>query len=102
MKLYLIIYDVDFDEDIMEALTKCCVTGFTKWDRVLGKGSHSNPKMDDAVWPGFNCVVAVAMEEKKEVTFKEVLRETCKKLGEGGIKIYEFPVKEVDMVECKD
>ena len=101
MKLYLLIYDVDFDEEIMETLAKCCVTGFTKWDRVLGKGARSEPKMDDAVWPGFNCAVAIAMEEENEPTFKEALRETCSRLGEAGIKIYELPIQEVDLVEGK-
>ena len=102
MKLYLLIYDVDFDEEVMDMLAQCCVTGFTKWDRVLGKGARSEPKMDDAVWPGFNCAVAIAMEEKNEPIFKKALRVTCSRLGESGIKIYELPIKEVDLVECRD
>ena len=51
MKMYLIIYDVDYDEEVMEALSICRVTGYTKWNRVLGKGERSDPKLDDAVWP---------------------------------------------------
>ncbi len=101
MKMFLLIYDVDFDEEMMEALTKCSVTGFTKWDRVLGKGVRSDPKMDDAVWPGFNCAVAIALPEEQEHLFLNTIRELCSSLGEAGIKIYEFPVKEVELAECK-
>ena len=101
MKLFLLIYDVDFDEEMMEALTKCCVTGFTKWDRVLGKGVRSDPKMDDAVWPGFNCAVAVALEEEKVKPFIDTMRATCSRLGQGGIKVYELPIKEIEIAECK-
>ena len=102
MKLYLLIYDVDFDEEVMETLTECCVTGFTKWDRVLGKGARSQPKMDNAVWPGFNCAVAVAIEEEQKHAFLEAIRRMCSTLGQAGIKIYELPVKEVIIAECKD
>jgi hypothetical protein len=48
MKMLLLIYDVDFDEEVMETLTTCCVAGYTKWDRVMGKGERSDPKFDDA------------------------------------------------------
>jgi len=102
MKLYLLIYDVDFDEEVMEMLAQCCVTGFTKWDRVLGKGARSEPKMDDAVWPGFNCVVAVAIREEMDQPFKDALRQTCTKLGEAGIKIYQLPVKEIKLAKYKE
>ena len=69
MKLFLMIYDADFDEDVMEMLTICCVTGYTKWDRVLGKGKKSDSKLDDAVWPGYNCAVAVAAGDTASTSF---------------------------------
>jgi len=102
MKLYLLIYDVDFDEEVMEMLAQCCVTGFTKWDRVLGKGARSEPKMDDAVWPGFNCVVAVAIEKDKEQEFTDAIRQTCSRLGDAGIKVYEWPINEIRLLECSE
>ena len=95
MKLFLMIYDADFDEDVMEMLATCCVTGYTKWDRVLGKGKKSDPKLSDAVWPGYNCAVAVAAENSTEdelVTAMEALRG---KLGDKGFVVYELPVLRV-------
>jgi len=95
MKLFFAIYDVTYDEDVMEALNNCCVTGFTKWDRVHGKGPNSDPRMDTAVWPGFNCAVAVVADDDNEDLIRETLRSLAKRFRKTGIKIYELPVSEV-------
>ncbi|MBW1900543.1 MAG: transcriptional regulator [Deltaproteobacteria bacterium] len=95
MKLFLVIYDVAFDEDVMEGLEASAVTGFTKWDRVLGKGPNSSPKMDNAVWPGFNCAVAVAVDEQREESALAALRTIARRLEGAGIKIYELPARQV-------
>jgi nitrogen regulatory protein PII len=95
MKFFLTIYDVTYDEDIMEAIQECCVTGFTKWDRVHGKGPRSVPKMDTAVWPGYNSAIAVVAEDDNEEAVREALRAVAKRLRGAGIVIYELPVSEV-------
>ena len=61
MNIYFLVYDVDFDEEVTEVLDSCCVAGYTKWTRVLGKGERSDPKFDNAVWPGFNCSIMMAV-----------------------------------------
>jgi len=92
MKLLLIIYDVDFDEDVMETLNHCRVTGYTQWDRVLGKGKNSDPKLDTPVWPGFNRAVAVAVEEEIEDTVMKAVQKLSDRLGGSGFKVFELPV----------
>ena len=44
MKLYLLIYDVDFDEEVMEMLAQCCVTGFTSGTGSWEKGPDLSQK----------------------------------------------------------
>ncbi|WP_448382834.1 PG0541 family transporter-associated protein [Desulfosoma sp.] len=88
MDLYWIFYDASFDEDVMETLEHCCVTGFTKWDRVLGKGPHAVPKMDNAVWPGYNCAVLVAVSEEESDHLRESLQTLRAKLGGRGMEIF--------------
>ncbi|MFZ2630504.1 MAG: PG0541 family transporter-associated protein [Desulfosalsimonadaceae bacterium] len=95
MKLFLTIYDVTYDDDVMETLNGCCVIGFTKWDRVQGKGPNSDPKMDTAVWPGYNSAVAVVAGDDNEEIVREALRAVAKRLHGSGIIIYELPVSEV-------
>jgi len=95
MKLFLTVYDVTYDEDVMEAVSACCVTGFTKWDRILGKGPNSDPKMDTAVWPGYNSAIAIVAGDENEEIVREALRAVAKRLKGAGIIIYELPVSEV-------
>lgn len=97
MKLFLTIYDVTYDEDVMEAINDCCVTGFTKWDRVHGKGPNSVPKMDTAVWPGYNSAIAIAAGDESEEVVREALRGVARRLKGSGIVVYELPVAEVDL-----
>ena len=95
MKLFLTIYDVTYDEDVMETLNNCGVIGFTKWDRVQGKGPNSVPKLDTAVWPGYNNAVAVVANDDNEEIVRESLRAVAKRLHGSGIITYELPVNEV-------
>jgi hypothetical protein len=93
MKMLLLIYDVDFDEEVMETLTTCCVAGYTKWDRVMGKGERSDPKFDDAVWPGFNCAVMMGVDEALEQAMFEALTSLHKKMGGKALKVFSWPLE---------
>ncbi len=95
MELMLIIYDVDFDDDIMNIINYSEIKGFSKWDRVLGRGKSSDPKMDNSVWPGFNASILVAMDEEAQKPFLESLRSLSRELGEKGLKVFMWPVREV-------
>lgn len=95
MKMFLMIYDVDYDEEVIETLSTCCVAGFTKWDRVLGKGERSDPKMDDSVWPGYNCAVMLAVDEQLETSVFEALETLQKQMGSKGLKVFEWPLERV-------
>ncbi len=95
MKMLLMVYDVDFDDDVMEALGTLKLTGYTKWDRVLGKGKRSEPKLDDAVWPGFNSAVAIVVEDETEEAVFKALQDLFGKLGNKGFAVFELPVLRV-------
>ena len=95
MKMYLIIYDVAVDEDVNEILSSCSITGLTKWDRVLGKGELSDPKMDDAVWPGYNCAIMTAVSLSEEPELKEALQSLYKKMGSKGLRVFGWDVDNV-------
>ncbi len=95
MKMFFLIYDVDFDKEVMETLSTCCVTGYTKWGRVLGKGERSDPKLDDAVWPGFNCAVMIAVEEDLEPVAFDALKSLHKKIGGKAFKVFGWSLDKV-------
>lgn len=96
MDMYWIFYDASFDEDVMETLEQCCVTGFTKWDRVLGKGSHAAPKMDNAVWPGYNCAMLVAVSDEGSALLRTSLQDLRKRLGGRGMEIFRTPGERIE------
>lgn len=95
MKMYTIIYDAGFDEEVNETLTACRIKGFTKWNRVLGKGERSDPKMNDSVWPGFNCTIMMAVDPSEEEGVNQALKKLYKQVGSGGIRVYAWAVEQV-------
>ncbi len=95
MKLLLITYDAIYDDSVMEILESSGVEGFTKWEKVLGKGKNSEPKLDSAVWPGFNCAVFTAAGNEEQERVMEALREFSSQVGGRGFKVFVLPVLEV-------
>ena len=95
MKMLFMVYDVDFDEEVMEVISTCCITCYTKWDRVLGKGGRSDPKLDNPVWPGFNCAVMMAVEDELEPKVFEAVQSLHKNVGSKGIKVFGWPLERV-------
>jgi len=95
MKMLFMIYDVDFDEEVMETLSTCCITGYTKWSKVLGKGERSAPKLDDAVWPGFNCAVMMAVDNELEPKVFEAMQSLHKKKGGKALKVFGWPLERI-------
>lgn len=92
MKMLLVVYDVDFDEDVMKMLDNLPLAGYTKWDRVLGKGKRSEPKHDDAVWPGYNSAVAIVADDEIENDVFAALKSLFDRLGSRGLAVFELPV----------
>ena len=95
MRAFFIIYDVENEDDIMSALESANIEAYTKWDRVLGKGKNSDPKMDDPVWPGFNNMIFIVTDGEKGNKLIEVLSLLSKRLSGKGLKVFEFSILEV-------
>ena len=92
MKMYFLVYDVDFDDEVTEALDTCCITGYTKWSRVLGKGERSDPRFDNAVWPGFNCSIMMAVDDALEPSVSDALAHLHRQMGQKGLKVFTWTV----------
>ena len=95
MKMFFMVYDADFDEDVISALTAADVAAYTKWDRILGKGRNSEPRLDDPVWPGFNQAVALVVEDDIGDRLFAAMKELSSEIGENGFKVFELPVLRV-------
>lgn len=95
MKMVLIVYNEAIDDEVMEALEKCCIESFTKWQRVLGKGKISQPHIDTTIWPGANNVCMTVVDDNKVPAILTQVRNLRKTLGKEGIKAFVLPVEEI-------
>jgi len=71
------------------------VAGYTRWDRVLGKGVRSDPKLDDAVWPGFNSAVMMAIEEDLEPMLFVAMESLHKKMKGKALKVFSWSLDRI-------
>lgn len=85
MKLILIFYHVEYDEDLMEILEKAGIRGYSKIERILGKGKGSQPRWDTAVWPGFNNLLMIGIEQEgvREAFLEELKKYSDRRHGRG-------------------
>ena len=95
MKMYMIVYDAGYDEDVINAITSFGITGYTKWNRVLGQGEKSDPKMDDGIWPGYNSTIMMTVNMAQEVGINQALQDLYVKLRNRGIRVFSWPIKQV-------
>ena len=70
----MIIYNQAHSSNVLEALDKCGIRGFTKWKDVQGRGSNKGePHYSTHAWPSKNMVtLAVVEAEELPVLLKEL------------------------------
>ena len=95
MKMVMISYNSAINSDVMEALEKCSIENYTKWDRVQGKGKISGSHFDTDIWPAVNSVLAVALEDDKQDKLIERIKSLRQKFGKEGIKAFVWNLEEV-------
>ena len=95
LKLALLIYDADYDDEIMEFFSSDIVTGFTKWDKVHGAGKRSDPRMSTSVWPGHNCAIISLLSGEMEDEFRVRIKNFVDEHKGSGIKLFIIPLLEV-------
>jgi hypothetical protein len=92
----MIVYDAGYDEMVRDTLNRCQTTGYTLWQRVLGTGRRSDPKMDDSVWPGYNHTLMAAVEDDPCLeSLWSSLEALQERLGGKGIKVFCWPLERV-------
>lgn len=74
MNMLLVIFRQSLDEDIRELLRGLEVKAFTEAPKVFGIGEAGKAN-DSFEWPGFNCLILAAMEDKQAEYVIERLRE---------------------------
>jgi len=94
-KLILIAHNVNINEEVMEGLKELEIKNYTKWDRVLGRGIKGGPHLDTPVWPGYNCVLAIALEEERVPILVSKIESLKQRFSKEGIKAFILPVEQI-------
>ncbi|MCB2185269.1 MAG: transcriptional regulator [Deltaproteobacteria bacterium] len=95
MNMLFIAYDAVLDAEVIEVLELAGVAGFTKWNRVLGQGSASGPRLDTPVWPGYNCCLMVAVDRDLTSRLHTLLTSLRTESGIDALRIFAWPVVEM-------
>jgi len=95
MKQVEIIYNEAIEMELLNCLKKKRITTFTKFQHVLGVGTHSDPHMGTHVWPGENNALFIVSEDENIPEILECVRNLKRKKLREGIKAFVLPVEEI-------
>jgi len=93
MKMLFITYNEAVDEEVMEIVDAVPIEGYTKWTKVLGKGTTSGPHLSTHVWPKANNVLMIGAEDGQAEKLIERMRELRAKVGHEGVKAFLMPLE---------
>jgi len=91
----MICYNEAIDDEVIEILNRAGANGYTKWTKVLGKGTTSGPHLYSHVWPKANNVLAAIVSEDIAATLFKNVRRMREKLGSEGIKAFMWEVDDI-------
>ena len=63
MKMVWIMHDVVLTDEMQDLLDELGIVGFSRWNRMVGRGPKSGARMDNHVWPGANSGTCVVVED---------------------------------------
>lgn len=94
MKMFLVIYCEAVDEDVIAALKKAGIHGYTKIVEARGEGTQTEPKLGTHCWPGKNNVVIMAVADEEVAGIKERIRLLQEEHPRGGVRGFLLPMEE--------
>lgn len=87
----LLFYDRAIDDEVIDALTACCIQHYSRWHDLSGVGS-TGPHMGDHIWPAMNnAIMSVVPAEAAEAVLSRV-RELQAEFPFTGLRAVVLPV----------
>jgi hypothetical protein len=94
MKMHLLVYGRDVDEEVIAALKKAGILAYTKMEEVCGEGLETEPRLGTRIWPGRNNVLFIAMTDEHLAGFKDLVLQLKSKHPRAGIRGFTLPLEE--------
>lgn len=95
LKMVMISYNSAIEVEVMEILEKCGIKNYTRWTGVQGKGERSGSHFGSEIWPGINCAIFSAIEDKKTEGLLKHIKDLRAKLGKEGVKAFTWSLEEI-------
>ncbi|WP_026475309.1 PG0541 family transporter-associated protein [Alkaliflexus imshenetskii] len=95
MKAVFIAYNQALTEKIEFILDRMSIRGFTRWNQVQGRGSHTGePHMGTHTWPAMNETILTIVPDEKVNELMDKLRHLDSKTEMQGLRAYVWSVED--------
>jgi hypothetical protein len=95
MKIFLVIYNADRNEEVLQAFEGAQVELHPLPDKGRSRGRHGRVQQDKQVWTGTKAMVVVAVTTEKRNGFLKALREINKAYGDAQVRAFSFDAEEL-------
>lgn len=93
MKVFFVVYNQAYNQEIVELLETCGQRGYTVWTEVGGRGGlDGEPHLGNHAWPTQNHALMSVVEDSLAAKLMDLLRETDKANPKLGLRAYVLPV----------
>ena len=94
MKMFLIVYSREADEDVLAAFKSTGITGYTKMQEVRGEGKETEPKLGTHIWPGMNNLLFLVLENDQVLPISDLIKRLKQEHPRAGIKGFVIPLED--------
>lgn len=95
MKAVFIVYNQALTERVDEMLKKLNARGFTQWQDVKGRGTHTGePHMGTHTWPAMNSAILTMVDESLAQKILEGVKKINEKAEMQGIRAFTWNIEQ--------
>lgn len=95
MKAVFISHNQALTEPVQSILDRLHIRGFTKWETVHGRGTHTGePHYGNHTWPGMNSAIITIVSDDKVEPLLEALRKLDAKTEMQGTRAYVWNIED--------
>lgn len=96
MKAVMITFNQAYYETILGIMDRNNIRGFTYWENVQGRGSHTGePHFGSHAWPTLNSAIYAVIEEEKVSRFLDLLQKLDKQTEALGLRAFVMNVEQM-------
>jgi hypothetical protein len=95
MKSVFVVYNQALSEQVLEAVKRVGVRGYTQWQGIFGTGSQGGePHMGSHTWPSVNMAMLIMTTDELCVELKLALRAVDAQSPQQGLRVFSWTVDE--------